>query len=53
MIHKILCHMDSQSWEDIEPIPKSIGGFNLWVSGHVSLWIESLLMEVDDNSYSQ
>ena len=27
----ILYCMDSQPWEDIEPMPKSIGDFDIWV----------------------
>ena len=45
--------MDSQPSEDIEFLPKSTGGFDLWVrpeSGHIYLWIGSLL-EAGGNRY--
>ena len=35
---KLLYCMDSQPREDIESVPKSIGGFDIWVrpsSGHI------------------
>ena len=53
---KLLYYMDSQPLEDIEFVPKSIRGFDLGVrpySGHISLWIGSLLIEVGGNRYSQ
>ena len=47
--------MNSQPKNDIEPMPKSIGGFNIRVTprrGHISLWIGSLLLEIGGNKYS-
>ena len=35
---KLLYFMDSQPWKDIELVPKSIGGFDLWVDLKVVIY---------------
>ena len=52
---KLLYYMNSQFWDDIMPILKSTGGFDLCVGtwgGHISMdW--PLLMEASSIMYSQ